>query len=868
MSASNNASASQDLPKDAYANAFVSLKPRDGSQLLQSRLHKAHVLADELADYFAARRELESAYLKALQKISRRSFLSDPTTLGPGFSPVYDRLIAELGEVASIHGDLESKLGQECETAMRTASTRGEWARQREHDDTISATVKEIQSLEQQLSKDQKKLEAASAKKAGPAQSKLQETQRSLDLTLDLWRVEAPFTFEAYQRIDAQRLELMKEAVTRFETAQSDAAQRLMSMTEKTLQAVLSFDPMADMQDFMLKNGASPGSTRPTDTPRRRPTVASTMLQRSGSIASSTRSPARGNGQEFGAGASSASIHSNDQGTARGLGGSSTLKSAFSRLGGRNRSNKGEAGGQFSSNDSPLTRPPTNQDFSSSPMAPGRSGMRPSYENSAGAIPSSRSFMENDQAPEVPSRSGGGGGLMQPMIPNNRLASSDAPQVDSEGFSIPPPDRKPWETGVAGGTNAVGSSASLMDDEDDDDVSSSLPSTAQKMSNMNIANQPVRPAESSRDREALERVRSTLLTAGPPTRRNTTRRDRRDVRNTTYRDAASPGLSQFGGIAPQATGGSVNSTSYAAPIAPTFTGASDFGREAAPGASSISSRTPSLNPFEASAGAPGLRASITETVNAIVASSSGAGIAKLMITGEVSVALKDVQLSQPSVHLRLEAFEQLEKVAPNPAFLSPIASNPGEYQLDVAGLARQQQSAFGAGSSGTAMILKYQLHVSADKLAAYVPLNVDAKWRMEPHQTSFLLTYSPNPACRVTSGQLEDLSFVATLGPTDVTGLTARPEGVWNAEAKRIHWSIDEGLPLSSTSATPAKILARFQVDGEGQPRPVQVRWRLPGQTISSLGLAILPGATGADGAGVTFDEVVRQSVSGKFIVQ
>lgn len=145
---------------------------------------------------------------------------------------------------------------------------------------------------------------------------------------------------------------------------------------------------------------------------------------------------------------------------------------------------------------------------------------------------------------------------------------------------------------------------------------------------------------------------------------------------------------------------------------------------------------------------------------------------------------------------------------------------------------------------------------------------VDAKWRMEPHQTSFLLTYSPNPACRVTSGKLEDLSFVATLGPTEVTGLTARPEGVWNAEAKRIHWSIDEGLALSSASSTPAKILARFQVDGEGQPRPVQVRWRLPGQTISSLGLAILPGATGADGAGVMFDEVVRQSVSGKFIIQ
>lgn len=89
--AASSGAADGSLPPQAYANAFLPLKPRDATALLQTRIHKARLLTDELADYFAARRELESTYLKALQKLAKRSFLSDPTALGPGFAPVYER---------------------------------------------------------------------------------------------------------------------------------------------------------------------------------------------------------------------------------------------------------------------------------------------------------------------------------------------------------------------------------------------------------------------------------------------------------------------------------------------------------------------------------------------------------------------------------------------------------------------------------------------------------------------------------------------------------------------------------------------------------------------------------------------------------
>lgn len=75
---------------------------------------------------------MESSYLKALQKLAKRTFLSDVSALGPNFSPVYERLISEIGETASIHGVLERKLGVECEQPMRGASSQGEWARIKE----------------------------------------------------------------------------------------------------------------------------------------------------------------------------------------------------------------------------------------------------------------------------------------------------------------------------------------------------------------------------------------------------------------------------------------------------------------------------------------------------------------------------------------------------------------------------------------------------------------------------------------------------------------------------------------------------------------------------------------------------------------
>ncbi|GAK64028.1 uncharacterized protein PAN0_004d2237 [Moesziomyces antarcticus] len=901
---------------NAYANAFVAAKPRDAANLVQQRLRKAKLFNEELADYFAARRELEETYLKQLQKISKRSFLSDPSSIPPGFAPVYERLVQELAEVASAHGELEKRIAEDCEAPIRNASSKGEWSRIKDHDDSLANTLRELNSLESQLQKDQKKLETASSKKASQANAKLSETERSIAQTMELWETEAPFAFEAYQRIDAQRLELLKETVAKFETAQSDAAQRIMSSSEKTMQQCLSFDTQADMQDFILKNGVlgADATARNGRRPSARPPTTSSIttgLNRQNSVAgrsissrtgadSSMRAPAgRTNGTGMGEfGASSASIHSADRtvgstndASTPSKGAGSTLKNAFSRFG-RSRANKDSANTQTMYGGLP-DEPAGDSSLSSMT----RSNTVRQNSATAGAGSSSRNPTLLTPGDESIDSIGPGSvtGLMAPLTPstaparkNSVLASSAAgatpapsaapvttgapPMVDSEGYSIPPPDRKPWETpaalGAAGGGAASG--ASLLDDGEGDASRDTFDTSLNnRVSTMNISSQPI-AEDASRDKAALERMKSTLLTSGPPSRRGTTRRDRRDVRNTTYNPAfAGVGaggdesrLSQFGALTASPNSSVPGSPSpFGAQSA--FTGVAGTGRHRTQSIASVASSTANANPFEASASTSPIRASLTERVNAIFV---GRDVSKVMVVGELSVAVGASLGAAEPVHLRIEAFEQLEKAAPNPAFLKPVpgGSTPGEYLLDVKAVLEQGGGVGLPGSGAQAVVLKYQLHISDSRKNDFVPLQMHAQWRCEAHQTSFLMTYAPNAACRLTDADtsaatpavLEDLQLAVNISPSSVTNIMSKPTATFVGDTSSLFWKITDALSLADTE--PRKVLARCQIEGSPTvPQPVHLRWKIKGRSIAPIAIAV----RGDHAVG----ELIRTCTAGKF---
>ncbi len=435
----------------------------------------------------------------------------------------------------------------------------------KDHDDSLANTLRELNSLESQLQKDNKKLETASSKKASQANAKVQETERSIAQTMEIWETEAPFAFEAYQRIDAQRLELLKETVAKFETAQSDAAQRIMSSSEKTMQECLTFDTQADMQDFILKNGVVGRTTSSSNgrSTSSRPSAAAAApggLNRQSSIAgrsissrtgadSSMRAGSRTNGGGMGEfGASSASINSADRtqsGTPSKSTGS-TLKNAFSRFG-RGRSNKDSSNTQTVYGG--LPDDPNESSFSSI----NRSGTLRQNSTAPGAGSSRNAAGLSAGDDSIDSMGPGtGGGLMAPLTP------STAPARKSTAPHLPPTSRlrtPPHPSSTRKATRSLPPTASLGRPPLPDQPLSAPPvppapphgrrrrlrdtfdsSLNNRVSTLNISSQPI-TEDATRDKAALERMKSTLLTSGPPSRRGTTRRDRRDVRNTTYNPA-------------------------------------------------------------------------------------------------------------------------------------------------------------------------------------------------------------------------------------------------------------------------------------------------------------------------------------------
>jgi hypothetical protein len=71
---------------------------------------------------------------------------------------------------------------------------------------------------------------------------------------------------------------------------------------------------------------------------------------------------------------------------------------------------------------------------------------------------------------------------------------------------------------------------------------------------------------------------------------------------------------------------------------------------------------------------------------------------------------------------------------------------------------------------------------------------------------------------------------------------------------------LPEGIPLDSSAIN--KALARFQVDQRSEVRPIEVRWRLPGTTLSSLDLSIVDTTQ----SGISFNQISRQTTSGKYL--
>ncbi|WFC97894.1 Suppressor of Profilin deletion [Malassezia yamatoensis] len=289
-----------------YTPVFVSAHPQASLQTLKSRIKTARAFHDQIADHFAARREAEEAYARQLQKIARRASLQSSANVPPDYRNVMSRLVSDLSETSQAHDQWARRIYTECEEPLRSASSSGEWSKLRRLDDLLAPTLKEVNSLESQLSKEQKKL---SSKRTATMMAKVEATRENLLHAMERWDKDLPLAIETYERVDRARLAMLRDTVRRFSMAQDEAATEIHQSAQKTIQIAGEYQPDEELRNFATSlqlaprsqeltrsADAAPTNAKPADPPQG---LAESLAFRSSSPQSRMASPADWNTRNF-----------------------------------------------------------------------------------------------------------------------------------------------------------------------------------------------------------------------------------------------------------------------------------------------------------------------------------------------------------------------------------------------------------------------------------------------------------------------------------------------------------------------------------------------------------------------------------------
>lgn len=418
-----------------------------------------------------------------------------------------------------------------------------------------------------------------------------------------------------------------------------------------------------------------------------------------------------------------------------------------------------------------------------------------------------------------------------------------------------------------------------------ENLSSTASSVNQQQPKLNLALAQAPIQESEEERQAaLAKVQQTLqMPPSQPSRRGTVARGRRDVRNTMF---GAPGValqgsgsSESGSPGPTPTLGSgiglgspfsqSNGGAGAPPIVTRQSSTSSVGSNNPFDSPSIAAAPGLSSSVMATSTDPGLRASMTETINVIMKSGT---VSRLQITGEIHLSLRPTaQSASGPIHIRLNAFESLEKIAPNPAYLAQVPDKPGEYFLNsevlAAATARGPSHTSGAGAGGAAhkgtLLFKYQVHVQPGKETGLIPLLLDPAFSCKEGETRMILNYNSTSSSILPTSALRNVSLIAAFNPgPSISNVQTKPAGgVWSPAARRLTWSLDD---LQDRG----KIIARFTTEpGEiMSPQGVQASWAVEGRLASGLDLTVVPGEI--EGDSWKFEEVKKGITTGKYLAE
>ncbi|WOO84703.1 SH3-containing GRB2-like protein 3-interacting protein 1 [Vanrija pseudolonga] len=265
--------------------------------------------------------------------------------------------------------------------------------------------------------------------------------------------------------------------------------------------------------------------------------------------------------------------------------------------------------------------------------------------------------------------------------------------------------------------------------------------------------------------------------------------------------------------------------------------------------------------------APGLNASLIETVHAWTQKLASQ---RTVISGEIHVSLlASASRAQPqsgsALHIRLTDFDALESIAPNPAFLAQVPDRPGEYYLNTDAVAQATGSPEEGSKSAGPVLFKYHVLVPAGQETAVAPLVLNPAFQVKDGETRMILQYRSAANAGTISNFRLSAHFPAEPA---ITSTQSKPlSGSWDSEDgstdRRITWT-----PPQTQAGAEGKIIARFITGATNRipPSSVDAQFVLPDHLLSGIGIEVVSDSPAAVAGWGAFDNVSRATVSGKYV--
>lgn len=771
-----------------YANALLpNYTPTKSVDIIRERLNGAKQLNDAIAEWIHERAEIEDRYAQDLEKLARKKLQIGNTksaqlqeqVLGTFAQPWAD-IVSSVQANSQASSALAQKLKADIESPIRKySSSNSQWGDVRQVHDGLMAIAD--------------KLDTKNSKKDSGAGSRLQETRSQ-------WENQAPYAFGQFQKVDVARLVFLKDALTRYQTLESDRAQVGEKESEKVLNSILSFEPIEDIRSFSARivsgdletdksfgNGHVGGPLRSSRQ----------QQQPQHSTSNHNSHPPRHHTNDSLASDDSSSLYSS--GTAGTNEGKKDTASGFhlrSKVGSIFRGGRKKKESGFKTPASiPENPSPVNHRGPPAPASRQATFDQPSSRGDIRRGPLVKTSGPNNSSADHPSA------LRPPPPPSRRANGPSSPSSEeSEEFfgSAEPNQENAHPQGIRLNIRNEAIEENTAAEKDDDDVALSTLAT----------NLRARSTISGRGSRGRRDIHSTLFTNIEPSE---------EEARSGYSNNRSTGplISQLQSLGPQSTGPVSEHTSAS------FGSIPESPRQQIPSVNSVSapSDAQSIRSLQSHASTlalapprhpellqnPGLSGTVIELISTTV---KDGVISSPTVTGEAAFGYRGEPVASGAAYLRF-VNAGLDRVMPNPQFVQAISggdfsngtSTPGTtiFRINLENIYNKQYGAVGLKYSGP---------------YGGVPVVFSPIWRVEKNQSSLMLTYklSDEVASVIDHIVLQDLVITVPVEGGPAVAAQSKPPSTFNKEKQRIVWRFNS--PFTVKKGSEERLLCRFTTAG------------------------------------------------------